>query len=128
MASIGSLPFMIETKTESSVLLHSNNNRRLRFPGFTHRPGRSIEVTGINAEVVGMCSRQINWCTKGKLWKIEPLRATGKVSVEGEDGGEPEDALRATIEKSKKVLAMQRDLLQQVISAITLFYNENNQL
>ncbi|XP_008230773.1 PREDICTED: granule-bound starch synthase 2, chloroplastic/amyloplastic [Prunus mume] len=114
MASIGSLPFMIETKTESSVLLHSNNNRRLRFPFFTHRPGSSVEVSGINAEVVGMCSRQINWCTKGKLWKIEPLRATGKVSVEGEDGGEPEDALRATIEKSKKVLAMQRDLLQQI--------------
>jgi starch synthase len=39
---------------------------------------------------------------------------------EGASGDESEDALQASIEKSKKVLAMQRDLLQQVIYCVFL--------
>lgn len=132
MASIKSLPFVIETKTESSVLLHSENSRRLRFPFFTNRRRRSVEVSLINcsasgySQAVELCSGQISSCTKGQLWRVKPVRAIRKVSVEGEDNDESEDALQATIEKSKKVLAMQRDLLQQVISAITLFYSAND--
>ncbi|KAM1058844.1 hypothetical protein ACFX2B_023439 [Malus domestica] len=120
MASIGSLPCIIETKTDSSVLVHSIINRRLRFPFLTNRPRSSIEVSGINAsaggssEAVGMCRGQNDWCSRGNLWRIKPLHAIGKSSAQGEDGGEPEDPLQATIEKSKKVLATQRELLQQI--------------
>ncbi|TQD93221.1 hypothetical protein C1H46_021126 [Malus baccata] len=120
MASIGSLPCIIETKTDSSVLVHSIINRRLRFPFLTNRPRSSIEVCGINAsaggssEAVGMCRGQNDWCSRGNLWRIKPLHAIGKSSAQGEDGGEPEDPLQATIEKSKKVLATQRELLQQI--------------
>ncbi|PRQ53601.1 putative starch synthase [Rosa chinensis] len=121
MASIKSLPFVIETKAESSVLLHSENSRRLRFPFFTHRRWRAGEVSLISgsasgcSQAVGLCSGQISSCTKGQLWRVKPVRAIRKVSGEGvEDKGESEDALQATIEKSKKVLAMQRDLLQQI--------------
>lgn len=42
------------------------------------------------------------------------MEATGKGSVEGDSDDESEDAIQATMEKSKKVLAMQRDLLQQI--------------
>ncbi|KAM5581394.1 hypothetical protein ABKV19_010554 [Rosa sericea] len=121
MASIKSLPFVIETKAESSVLLHSENSRRLRFPFFTHRRRRAGEVSLISgsasgcSQAVGLCSGRISSCTKGQLWRVKPVRAIRKVSGEGvEDNGESEDALQATIEKSKKVLAMQRDLLQQI--------------
>ncbi|KAM2014724.1 granule-bound starch synthase 2, chloroplastic/amyloplastic-like [Malus sylvestris] len=120
MASIGSLHFIMGTKTDSSVLVHSSTNPRLRFPFFTNRPRSSIEVSGINASANGsagaarMCRGRNSWCTRGKLWRIKPLRAIRKSSAEGEDAGEPEDALQATIEKSKKVLAVQRELLQQI--------------
>ncbi|KAJ6371332.1 hypothetical protein OIU77_001772 [Salix suchowensis] len=43
--------------------------------------------------------------------RFKPVRATAE---EGASGDESEDKLQATIEKSKKVLAMQRDLLQQI--------------
>lgn len=43
---------------------------------------------------------------------------SNKGSEEDESGYEPEDKLQTTIEKSKKVLEMQRELLQQVLSFI----------
>ena len=50
------------------------------------------------------------------------MKATDNGSGEGEDVDEPENALEATLEKSKKVLAKQRELLQQVILFIDLIY------
>ncbi|XP_010485530.1 PREDICTED: starch synthase 2, chloroplastic/amyloplastic-like [Camelina sativa] len=49
-------------------------------------------------------------------WKcVRRVEATSSSdSSEPTGGDEPEDALQATIEKSKKVLAMQRNLLQQI--------------
>lgn len=48
-------------------------------------------------------------------WKcMKRVEATGPDSSEAESGDESEDALQATIDKSKKVLDMQRNLLQQV--------------
>nr|XP_011467955.1 PREDICTED: granule-bound starch synthase 2, chloroplastic/amyloplastic [Fragaria vesca subsp. vesca] len=140
MASIKSLPFVIETKAESSVLLHSDNTRQLRLPFFTHRRRRAGEVSLISgsasgySQAVGLCSGQISSCTKGQVWRVKPVRAIRKVSVDGEeDNGESEDALQATIEKSKKVLAMQRGLLQQIaerrklVSSITSDIDEEEE-
>ncbi|XP_050381500.1 granule-bound starch synthase 2, chloroplastic/amyloplastic [Argentina anserina] len=139
MASIKSLPFMIEIKAESSVLLHSENSRRLRFPFFTHRRRRAGEVSLISgsasgySQAVGQCSGNISSCTKGQLWRVKPVRAIGRVSMDNEeDNGDSENALQATIEKSKKVLAMQRDLLQQIaerrklVSSITSVDDEED--
>ncbi|CAK7327975.1 unnamed protein product [Dovyalis caffra] len=49
--------------------------------------------------------------SKSPWFQFKPVRATGE---EGASGDESEDALQATIEKSKKVLAIQRGLLQQI--------------
>nr|GMC73527.1 granule-bound starch synthase 2, chloroplastic/amyloplastic [Ipomoea batatas] len=53
------------------------------------------------------------------ICRIERVKATGKSSAGGDgDAGneedEEEDALQATIKKSQKVLAMQKDLLRQI--------------
>lgn len=94
MAFIGSLPFIIQTKAESSVLLHDKNLQRSRFSVFPCRSQNSFNLA---------VSLSLSF---------KPVRATGKEGVSG-DGSE--DTLQATIEKSKKVLALQRDLLQKVI-------------
>ncbi|KAJ9147615.1 hypothetical protein P3X46_029753 [Hevea brasiliensis] len=93
MASIGSVRFIIETKTESSVFLHGKNQQRSRFPVFAYRPKNAF-----------------NFAVSLSL-RFKPVRATGKEDISG-DGSE--DTLQATIEKSKKVLAIQRDLLRQI--------------
>uniref|UniRef100_A0A2P2JZE7 Granule-bound starch synthase 2ic/amyloplastic isoform X1 n=1 Tax=Rhizophora mucronata TaxID=61149 RepID=A0A2P2JZE7_RHIMU len=96
MASIKSLPFIIESKTEGSVFLHSKNQYRPRFSLFVRRPQKSC-----NFSVLG----------DGFSMRLKPVRGTVKEDGNGE---ESEDALQATIEKSKKVLSMQRELLQQI--------------
>ncbi|KAL5582275.1 hypothetical protein UlMin_014717 [Ulmus minor] len=108
MASIGSLPF--DTKTESSVLLlHSKSYRRPRFPFFAYGRRKSLECNG---------SSMVRLCNGGQLRRIKPLRAMEKSKKDFEesesDDDESEDAIHATIEKSKKVLAMQRNLMQQI--------------
>ena len=47
--------------------------------------------------------------------KNKHISALGKSSGTSEDKDESEEVLQATIEKSKKVLALQRELLQQVL-------------
>ena len=96
MASIGSLSLVSEAKAESSaILLHRGNgySRRPRLPFFASLPRRGLQ---------------------SNPFKGLSLRAIAKGSEGSESRDESEDALQATIEKSKKVLAMQRDLLQQV--------------
>lgn len=57
----------------------------------------------------------------GHRWKCaRRVEATGPDSSETANGDEQEDALQATIEKSKKVLDMQRNLLQQVDPSLDL--------
>lgn len=56
------------------------------------------------------------------MWKIKRVKATGESSGEAASADESEDdALKVTIEKSKKVLAMQQDLLQQVILLVFIY-------
>ncbi|KAE9466570.1 hypothetical protein C3L33_01513, partial [Rhododendron williamsianum] len=101
MASMGS------PATERSVLLYSRSHGPPRVPVFG------------SAKVVGGDFGLMRGCRVTRPQRIKILRATGKGSGEGEEDGEqpgeqPEDAFQATIEKSKKVLEMQRDLLQQI--------------
>ncbi|KAF5958549.1 hypothetical protein HYC85_005774 [Camellia sinensis] len=105
MASIGSLTM------ETPVLLHSGNHGRPRLPFFAFRLRSSICYAGLSESTFG-CA--INGCRVTRPQRIKGLRATSEASGEDEERDEPEDAFQATIEKSKKVLAMQRDVLQQV--------------
>lgn len=124
MASIGSVSPM-----ESSVLLHSGNHHRPpRFSFSTSQMRKSVdygsnEYSGVGyLKIVGedsarsclWCERLSVGCSRGHGWRIKCVEATGKGSVEGDSDDESEDAIQATMEKSKKVLAMQRDLLQQI--------------
>ncbi|KAJ0100024.1 hypothetical protein Patl1_21898 [Pistacia atlantica] len=111
MASIGSLPFVIETGAESSVLVHSRRQHRPSSVFATFRQRKSPAFAVFNYSICGfsLCSDK-----RGHLWRIKHVKATGRDSLEGEGGNESEDSLEATIEKSKKVLSMQRHLLQQI--------------
>lgn len=126
MASIGSsLPFILETKTESSVLLHINSYHRLRLSFFMYRPRMSADSTGFTGSasgysVLGLCSGLIGGCSRRRLWRKKPSRLMALGSEEGSD--ESEDTLQATIEKSKKVLAMQTKLLQQVLPVTVIMF------
>ncbi|EHA8591222.1 Granule-bound starch synthase 2, chloroplastic/amyloplastic [Cocos nucifera] len=127
MASLGSLRFLLELSSGSNSVLLQNRAvgrgrpssaafcrsspadfgggaRKVRFP----RVGRG-EILGGPSFVGG---------EKGK----KGLRAIGKGgSFEGEEGGDDggindgDDALQAAVDKSEKVRAMQKELLQKVV-------------
>ncbi|KAK6928181.1 Glycosyl transferase, family 1 [Dillenia turbinata] len=104
MASIGSLRFMIETTVDNSVLLLNVNSRRPKFSFLGSKQKTSI----------GLCARDPTFSFT-KTLGVKPVSVSSKDSVETEDGyDESDDAIQATIEKSKKVLAMQGDLLKQI--------------
>ncbi|OIT01157.1 granule-bound starch synthase 2, chloroplasticamyloplastic [Nicotiana attenuata] len=100
---------------ENCTLLHSGNQFQPKFPFFALKPKKFPFF------VVG-CSRVLgedivrlsvaHGSSREQMWRI---KATGKSSGEAANADdESDDALQATIEKSKKVLAMQKDLLQQI--------------
>ncbi|XP_065856184.1 granule-bound starch synthase 2, chloroplastic/amyloplastic [Euphorbia lathyris] len=97
MASLGSFPFLVETKADTSLLLFGKRQQHSRLPflAFTSKKHRNFAL--LNGD--------------SSSSRFEPVRAT---TNEGVSDDESDDALQATIEKSKKVLAMQRDLLQQI--------------
>ncbi|KAG8384693.1 hypothetical protein BUALT_Bualt04G0144500 [Buddleja alternifolia] len=96
MASMGSFP----TGVDSSVLLRNANHNRPMIPVFGYSPRKLSLCCGCSAK-------------RGK-WRAKHVKATREGAGAGESGDESEDALQATIEKSKKVLALQRDLLNQI--------------
>ncbi|KAL6960778.1 Sucrose synthase [Sarracenia purpurea var. burkii] len=123
MASIGSLPI------DTPVLLRGGNNG---WPGksfFDYRLRNSLDSAGLNGSSFGhakvvrkdiagatlFCVGLTNGCGLERSRRIKRLKAMEKESGEGEDVDESDDALQATIDKSKKVLAKQRDLLQQIL-------------
>ncbi|MED6119206.1 hypothetical protein PIB30_009605 [Stylosanthes scabra] len=105
--SLGSLPFLLETNVDSLVLLDTRSSYHS-----PQVPGRVCGVKGScfeHSERLGLCWR------KRVLWKSKKVRAIASKSFgmdEYEDGSK--DVVHATIEKNKKVLALQRDLLQQI--------------
>lgn len=96
MASIGCCPFVIDSAMERCVLVQSGNYRRPNLPLFAYRERKTKDL-------------------RFRCWKLMSLKARTKGTGEVEDDDQSrEEAFQATIEKSKKVLAMQRDLLQQI--------------
>lgn len=116
MLSLGSLPSLLETNVDTTVLfLHTKN------PKFTPKFSSS-NVSAFRGRLKHRFGRDL-LCLLGN--KNKHIRALGKsfgTSENGddEDQDEPDDVLHATIEKSRKVLALQRELLQQVF---LLFWN-----
>ncbi|KAL9157742.1 hypothetical protein ABFS82_08G023900 [Erythranthe guttata] len=96
MASMGSFP----TGLDGSILLHSANHQRPVIPILAYRPRK-----------LSLC----NGCSGGRRrWAAQHVKATKEGTERVESDDESDDALHATIEKSRKVLALQRDLLQQI--------------
>ncbi|XP_038695866.1 granule-bound starch synthase 2, chloroplastic/amyloplastic isoform X2 [Tripterygium wilfordii] len=113
MASLSSLPFTVETKAEISALLHGNNRHRPRFPFVAYRQRKYKEVAFYKDFTCGfsLCCDKLSGEHLRRHWRAQ---VAGPESVDGEGGDESEDALQISIEKSKKVLAAQKDLLQQI--------------
>ncbi|WCJ25673.1 Starch synthase 2 chloroplastic/amyloplastic [Euphorbia peplus] len=102
MASLGSFPFLVEPKPETSLLFSTKRQLRSRrqFLAFASQKNRNFAL--------------LNDASCSNSSRFEAVRASAKEGVSGDDDDQSDDALQATIEKSKKVLAMQRDLLQQI--------------
>lgn len=129
MASLGSLQFLSEPKAESSLLLYCINRRRPRSGSCGYWPRKSpvpLHLRGLSCGFSRSRDAEDGWlkCSfcRGRMLGLYDrgeflsVRAAGMGSAEGDDGDslETEDKLQATIEKSKRVLAMQRDLLNQI--------------
>ncbi|KAJ8567069.1 hypothetical protein K7X08_019277 [Anisodus acutangulus] len=84
---------------ENSILLHSGDQFHPKLPIFAIRLKKLSVANGYSRE---------------QMWRIKRIKATGKSSGEGASANDSDEALQDTIEKSKKVLAMQQDLLQQI--------------
>ncbi|KAK7381299.1 hypothetical protein VNO78_33882 [Psophocarpus tetragonolobus] len=112
MASMGSLPFLVEANADSTLMMLMLHNRNHKF---------SAKFSTVNASslVRGWGRGRVNHrCSRGLLCLVEKnkhIRALGKSSGTSEDNqDETDEVLQATIEKSKKVLALQRELLHQI--------------
>lgn len=118
MASVVSLPFVIETGAESSVLVQSKRQHRPSsvFASFRQR---KPPVFGVFNNSI--CRFSLCFDKRGHLSRIKHVKAMGRDSMGGEGGNDSEDALEAAIEKSKKILSIQSHILQQVFFLIVVF-------
>ncbi|KAG9139942.1 hypothetical protein Leryth_026298 [Lithospermum erythrorhizon] len=123
MASMGSFPFVVDTVVDSSVLLHSKNNRRPKLAYLSNsRPRRVLDLVEANGCAFGgvrVRGEDSNRLAFGggvvQKWMMNHrVMVRGQASMEGESSSQSEDALQATIEKSKEVLARQKELLGQI--------------
>ncbi|XP_011098635.1 granule-bound starch synthase 2, chloroplastic/amyloplastic isoform X3 [Sesamum indicum] len=122
MASTGSFP----TGVDGSALLNIANRRQHVIPILAFRPRKHVEVGGISDcnsagfsrdLTLNLCSRLSQCCGRNgrrRRWTTQLVEATGE-AAEGGESGDESDSLQATIDKSmSQVLAMQKDLLQQI--------------
>lgn len=116
MASIRCLPFTIEANAAEGRVLFRVKNQSWPIFRWPRKFVSSAALRGFGNSSTGEgdCSRSLSSTTRS-------LRATA-AGWDFNNGEPSEDALEATIEKSKKVLAMQRELLDQV----TEFSFDNN--
>ncbi|KAF4376701.1 hypothetical protein F8388_025572 [Cannabis sativa] len=117
-SSVGYFPFVPETKTDTFVIINHKSCHPPRFPFFSNLPRKSLTGSSRgSSSVVGFCNGLIlgGSSSRRQLQRNKPLKALDKDSEGSDERLEgSDDAIQATIEKSKKVLAMQRDLLQQI--------------
>ncbi|KAL3525926.1 hypothetical protein ACH5RR_014298 [Cinchona calisaya] len=119
-SSMGSFPFVIDTAAmDSLVISQSGNLRRTKLPFLAYRPRKissdsstfgSFRLLGEDTGRLSLCCG----CSMTRKWMLKRVKATGSGSGEVESGEDSDDALQATIEKSKKVLSLQKDLLNQI--------------
>ncbi|KAK4393117.1 Granule-bound starch synthase 2, chloroplastic/amyloplastic [Sesamum angolense] len=122
MASTGSFP----TGVDGSALLNIANRRQHVIPILAFRPRKHVEVgaisdfnsAGFSRDLtVNLFSRLSQCCGRNgrrRRWTTQLVEATGE-AAEGGESGDESDSLQATIDKSmSQVLAMQKDLLQQI--------------
>ncbi|CAN1146161.1 Granule-bound starch synthase 2, chloroplastic/amyloplastic [Linum perenne] len=110
MASAGSFPSLTEVRVETSLLFGCKKNQTgPKIPFFSFRLKKPSNLRLSGGDRVSH--------------KLRGLRATGKESEK--NGNQSEDTFQATIEKSKKVLAVQRDLLQQIAESRRLVSSTN---
>ncbi|XP_019428424.1 PREDICTED: granule-bound starch synthase 2, chloroplastic/amyloplastic-like isoform X2 [Lupinus angustifolius] len=106
MSKMASFPFILETNADTKVLLllHTKNHHRsLKFP---------LKYNTMNALAFDPSETRRGDGRLHYRYKRHNIRAVGKsVGASNED---KDDMLKGTIEKSKKVLALQRNLLQQI--------------
>ncbi|XP_051140497.1 granule-bound starch synthase 2, chloroplastic/amyloplastic isoform X2 [Andrographis paniculata] len=120
MASMGAF----STGFDTAILLN-----RAKTPVLGFRPRTGDKIGGFSDCSTAGVSRNLKeeiWGGVGlslsngprnrrRRWAEERRpKAAGEETGGAETGGESEDAVQATIEKGKKVLAMQRNLLQQI--------------
>lgn len=123
MTSIGYLPFAADIGVDGSALFQIRSFKRTRFLSLKVPPWKCIEGTVSSGtfcpcghlERTG-CGRLVGARSRAhQLRGPKYLRATSKDFVgPAEDADQKEDIYQATIEKSKKVLTLQRHLLQQI--------------
>ncbi|KAH6791163.1 starch synthase 2 [Perilla frutescens var. frutescens] len=127
MASMGSFPAGVD----SSVLVRSANRHRPSISILAYRPRKVGGIADGHLAIdrlsrVSLC----NGCGGGRRrWKTRGIKAAAAAgSSPGKADDEVEDTLQATIEKSKKVLAIQKDLLQQIAERKKLVSSIKNTL
>ncbi|XP_068636566.1 granule-bound starch synthase 2, chloroplastic/amyloplastic [Aristolochia californica] len=125
MASLSHLLFSVDTSTDSSVFLQYSNNGRCKFScnAFQHRSSPNVFKFRVRKFAKGENypgslandEQMLSWSSGGKL-RGTNIRATGRKFVKDDDesSDDTEDALQSTIEKSKKVLALQKELIQRI--------------
>ncbi|XP_010693244.2 granule-bound starch synthase 2, chloroplastic/amyloplastic [Beta vulgaris subsp. vulgaris] len=117
MASLNSFPFTIEKRcflhnSHGSQTLGCQRRKPLDGGGFLKFMDHNDNyIHGISSLC---CVKSVSGCRRRDLRRINLLKAISDDSGEAEDNKETEDAIQATIEKSNKVLAMQKELLQQI--------------
>lgn len=130
MASMKSFP----TGVDSSILVRSANSHRPLISILAYRPRKVGGVadcisTGFSTNSAADLLSRVSLC-KGCGGRRRRLSV--KTAAEAAGGGrgekddEAEDSLQATIEKSKKVLAIQKGLLQQVSFITFIFFVLDN--
>lgn len=119
MASMGCVNFM----SRGTVSVRSGRDLRPRFSFQAYRPSISLGCAGSEDPGFGSSREDcVRFSLRSRRQGLRSwgLKAMGEGSEEGEESDKIENAFDATIEESKKVLDMQRNLLQQVIFVIFL--------
>jgi len=109
MASMGSAPFLVEANADFTLMMM--RNLKLSSPKFGSVSGSSFGHSGARGRGRG---RVNHLCSRGLLCLVENnkrIRASGMGFGMSE---ESEKMVQGTIEKSKQVLAMQKELLEKV--------------
>lgn len=114
MASVvGSLRLVVDAKMDGALMLRAAPNFGRSRTGY-YKPRTVVEEDDLSCRFSLM--RVSKGSDRALDWRIRCLNDDDKKGAAGgQDAEDSEAVIQDTIEKSKKVLQMQRDLLQQVI-------------